>query len=336
MSKRIFALAGLLGLAVTLVRAEPVGLAVAEDANWDAEYPDQHRQIYEPRVRALFVKDSAGWRLACKAESRFRPLCEEQDARPFALLNDFVHGRTTSYRPKGFQAGYSCYEHSCSSPGWLDIDPAKIESGIDDRLNTYSGMSFQPARKPRPLTSLDRPIGDPQKWKASQPAALTADERGWVIDSLAKLMICPKGESPPFQKVTLKLTAQHLKVDKRYVNSKAESIQLVTVSDRVKQECEQLGGRVTSGSEIHAPWMMLVRSANGRTARHVLLGRIAELPDSTKYAAVFAAPDLIQFGDFDGDGQSEALFYLRSYMERGYLLLHDSMLKSVRFSYGGN
>lgn len=320
-----------LGLAATLARAEPVGLAVVEDVGFYAG--QEHRDVYEPRVRALFVKNPAGWRLACKSVSPWNPTCEAQDFPPFAQLHDFIHDRPTVYRANGFQNGNACYDEGCNSPAWLDISPENIQLGMEDRLNVYSGMNFQPARKPRPVTSMDQPVRDPEGWKSTLPVPLTPVEQGWLIKRLSELMICAKGEAPPLIKIDLKIAARHLKVDRRYANKRGGSIQLVTVTDHVSKDCARLGG-VGAMSYMHQPWFMLVRAETGESARYALLGHISER-DST-YRTIFAAPDLIQFGDFDGDGKSEALFHLRSYQERGYLLLHQDMLKQVRFSYGGN
>ncbi len=43
---------------------------------------------------------------------------------------------------------------------------------------------------------------------------------------------------------------------------------------------------------------------------------------------------LIEFGDFDGDGKSEGLFFLAGYNLDGYVLLHEEMTRQATYYWG--
>ena len=81
-------------------------------------------------------------------------------------------------------------------------------------------------------------------------------------------------------------------------------------------------GRSISRWKPHWPRFWISNKANGTQTVH-----------SLKHRTGFDRLEPIAFADFDGDGESEALFMLSGYVRDGYVLLFDGMNRKAMFAW---
>jgi len=155
----------------------------------------------------------------------------------------------------------------------------------------------------RPLVLVSLPnFRDPQRWRPFQPdasarPALFARFRA-AVDTV---VVCPDGDAKPAQ--AWRYGPSDLVFDKSY----QDSLRYKLIALRLKvpdNACE-----FTAGPEWSAHWFFV-----GQDTLHLA----SEL-------------ELVDAGDYDGDGQSEVLFWHSGHNEDGYTLFYDQFRKRVDY-----
>lgn len=163
-------------------------------------------------------------------------------------------------------------------------------------------------------TPQDRPLivlsngsaADPSKWT---PATLSLKDKERLFAAFTKVagpaLICPKDPEAP---VPFKYTIENIEVLGCLKDKGGR--QLVTLRLQPVKESETCDGPLDSAWDQHT---------------FLLLGGV-------KYLGI--GLEFVGAGDFDGDGQSELLFWHSGYNEDGYLLFSNSFKQKVKYFWG--
>lgn len=136
---------------------------------------------------------------------------------------------------------------------------------------------------------------------------------------IGEMSLCTAGNANGKRTVPVPWKNTHLTMQQKFVNKKGLNLVEARISEAYQRDCKRLGG---SAGDIPALWpkFWLTFTAGRDAVIHLFKGRIG-----------FDRLELIEFGDFDGDGESEGLFFLSGYNRDGYVLLHDKMTKLTKF-----
>lgn len=292
-------------------------IAMAEDrveslASDEAGY----KYAYEGRLRVAFVRGDEGWRAACKLDMSLghQEDCKSEDANPFKQL--YVHDG--KYRRAITTSGFRPMENCCQSNGWLDAHPLSAIGRLGDRLVKWGGSLYEPAFKPEPVTNSLVPINDPQRWQETKQA-VRVSKASWdqMKPTIDDVQLCRKGANV----IRIAPQPRHIQVQRRYANIRNATLAEIGMSRSWREDCEKSGGAFPDGN-LHWPRFWISNKANGTQTVH-----------SLKHRTGFDRLEPIAFADFDGDGESEALFMLSGYVRDGYVLLFDGMNRKAMFAW---
>lgn len=182
--------------------------------------------------------------------------------------------------------------------------PSEKVASIANPKKTFGGWCEPP--KTRPLVLVSKPnVSDPERWKPF-PAGNEYKQKLYVPfkSTLGKVENCKdpyenKGESYLFR-------AEDLQIYKGYRSSSGS--ELISIGlDLDKYQCDG-----PSGPEWAAQWFFI------RNEKIDFIGNEMELVDA---------------GDYDGDGNSEILFWSSGYNKDGYILYFDNLRQKVEFKW---
>jgi hypothetical protein len=130
------------------------------------------------------------------------------------------------------------------------------------------------------------------------------------------------GEKETRRAISVPWKNTHLEFRHQFVNRYGRTLLHARLSPAFFQDCKRQHG--TAGDfPLAWPefWLALVPGSD--PVVHLFKSRNG-----------FDKLGLVEFGDFDGDGKTEGLFFLSGYGEDGYVLLHDNMTKQIKFTWG--
>lgn len=173
--------------------------------------------------------------------------------------------------------------------------------------NSFSGWCEAPSRRPLVLTSQPM-VSDPAIWK---PVAVSGDYKRKLCQSmklvLARTDVVHCRDAEGIRPEPFDFQPEDLKLYKAY-RSKTEGILISVGLDFAKYGCDGV-----TGPAWLPHWFLL------RDAAVDLVGTGMELVDA---------------GDYDGDGRSEALFWKSGYNRDGYVLLFDHLRQKAEYIWG--
>lgn len=189
----------------------------------------------------------------------------------------------------------------------LDVTPGQTIPAIANRSHRFHGWCNAPAIRPIVAVTSGN-YADPESWKAFQPSRA-------VIDSLF----------PAFQKAVGKATNCRHTVSARGDSSEHEVVYRYTARDLVAVAAYRNNGgreivslRLRDGIRPCDYWM------DPQMLDHWFL--VATVPKS-----LGDEMDLVDAGDYDGDGKSELLFWATGDDVDEYILMYDDFAKQAEF-----
>jgi hypothetical protein len=322
---KYFLFIALLGQAIICVAqvndtARPV-IAILEDyADTISVEPYRLRTIYEPRIRGAFFKDKTGWATMCNngAFSKMEE-CPAESTRLFSTLFAF----NGEYRYEIKTTGLLKREHCCLDVGWLETSDIGHVRQNGDRLLKYSGWNYDPVLKPQILTNRPERVSDPETWKEIARQETLKPKTWKLLASMVNEMkLCVAAKSDKRGVVTFPWKNTYLEFQHRFANQNNQVLLQARLSQAYFRDCKRQGGDT---GEIPAMWpeFWLTQSRGQDSVIHLFKNEIG-----------FGKLELLEFGDFDGDGKSEGLFFLAGYNLDGYVLFHEGMTKQARYFWG--
>ena len=182
----------------------------------------------------------------------------------------------------------------------LEVAPAQNPPAIMNRKKQFGGWCDSPLHRPLVLVS-GGSFEDPEVWRSYAPdSTLRRSLFPAFRRSEDSVYFCPKD---PEKAVRFDFTWRDLRIVAGYRN-RARLMLLAVELDPRGGECDYMA---EAAWDLH--WFLLGDEP-------VLVGRSLELVDA---------------GDFDGDGRSELLFWHSGYNEDGYTLYYDGLRKHVDY-----
>jgi hypothetical protein len=298
--------------------------------------------VYELRVRALFVKANARdpWQPVCAPadESQTVANCDQSVIPSFAKLyrqsewiakSLFSRNDLTQIPTDGLLPTESC----CGADtGFLKTDLSYKQIGAPPaRDSKYSGQHHIAVAEPQILTTSSTKLNDPEHWaRLERPvrAILDSKRQEQIRSAVQSVGLChapPEKYSHERKPVRFKWQSKFTRATESYRNKSNDQLHRVQLTDHFWRTCRESGGqRNLSPAMVFEAWYS--QPATG-------IGTIHILP-KTNGSFGFARLEPLRFGDFDGDGKSEALFLYRAYVRDGYVLFSDRMQKHAYFIWG--
>lgn len=246
--------------------------------------------------------------------------CTEENVRHFSKLFTFHGSSHFPFEPKGLSKRHFC----CHDVGWLDTGNQLGFSDRSDRLIKYAAWNQDPVLKPQVITNQTKPVSDPERWaQITTPGYLPAATLKRLASIVAELKLCvirEKGGKPSTADLIWK--DRYVEVRKRYANLQGRTLLQIGISEAFKRDCKARLASTEDLSPFSAEFWL------------------AHVPGTEPVIHVFSSQDsvskleLIEFGDFDGDGKSEGLFLFRGYNRDGYVLFSENMTKATKFFWG--
>ena len=257
------------------------------------EEPQCHDDV-GPAVRALFAKRGTAW-VSMDSRDSAGPTLPERWTVAF-------DGRSLGSLRTVDPGFVIAYPWTYPRDRLLQVAAAPALPFVPNGRELFAGWCSIPARRPLVLVSQPR-YEDPERWKRSEPPPglrprLFPEFKAHVGD----VVVCAPEASEP---VPLALRPEHLEPFAAYKDQGGRHLVAVRLAP----------GRNTCDDFQEAAWApnwFLV----GATVRY--LGSHLELVDA---------------GDYDGDGHSEVLFWYSAHNNDGYALFYDDFRKHVDFRW---
>ncbi|HEY2378281.1 MAG TPA: hypothetical protein VGH98_20050 [Gemmatimonadaceae bacterium] len=189
----------------------------------------------------------------------------------------------------------------------LDVTPGQRIPAIANRSHRFAGWCKAPAVRPIVAVTSGH-YADPDSWKPFQPSPPVIDS---VFPAFRKIVgkaytcrytVSAKGDSSEHN-IVYRYTARDLVVVSAYRNSRGREI---------------VGLRLRGGVEPCDGWM------DPQLLNHWFLVGATPRPLGDEM-------DLVDAGDYDGDGKSELLFWRAGDDVDAYVLIYDDFSKQVEF-----
>jgi hypothetical protein len=322
---KYFLFIALLGQAINCVaqvndNTRPVIATLEDYADTVSVEPHRLRTVYEPRIRGVFFKDKIGWATMCN-NGTFSKMeeCPTENTRLFSTLFAFH----AEYRYEIKTTGLLKREHCCLDVGWLETSNIGHVRQNGDRLLKYSGWNYAPVLKPQVLTNRPDRVTDPETWKEIGRQERLKPKIWKLLASMVdEMKLCVTAKSDERGVVTFPWKNTYLEFQHRFANQNNQVLLQARLSPAYFRDCKRQGG---DAGEIPTMWpeFWLTQNRGQDSVIHLFKNQIG-----------FGKLELIEFGDFDGDGKSEGLFFLAGYNLDGYVLFHEGMTKQTRYSWG--
>lgn len=277
------------------------------------------RTTYEPRLRGVFVKHDNTWKIMCAVESFGKVSdCANEDVSHFSTLYAFSNETRYEIKVTGRYKDDTC----CQAVGWLESANFSHHVTGVDRLLKYAGWPRVPVYKPKPVTNQKLKTADPEFWRTMKRYKKFSS-KSWrkIASTVEDMKACTIGNNDSRRVVQVPWKKSYLELGHQHINQDGGSLIQAHLSLAYFQDCKRLGG--TNYVPLTLPEFWLALSTSGEINTHFFKSWVG-----------FSKLELIQFGDFDGDGKTEGLFFLSGYNEDGYVLLYDNMTKQVKFAWG--
>ena len=265
----------------------------------------------QTHLRLGFFLTDEGWRAACKAKpnDNRNETCDLHEPERLRKWYVWCNGKKIG------QVSTSGWVNSAyySKSGLLRITSTPIPR-VGKRVEAFAGWDAD--KKYRPLVALvGMSPGKVAPWTYSNPSAKDV-AAVWPAfrQIIPEIPMCEKGNlSGPSTPITQK----HLEIFRVIRSDSGEKLLGVRVARRFFKHCDGWGG---FASDL---WFFLAPDSQPR-----LISRPPQLDGWS------SSQDLIDIGDFDGDGKIEALFWFSGYNEDGYVLYSEEFERSTTFTWG--
>ena len=285
--------------------ADPGMLGVIEEVR--AETASGER--LETSLRLGFLRTTTGWTPLCSQPSELR--------NAGCSLSDPARDRHWAVLFRGKRVG------EVTTSGWLDSQTyastgaLKITSSsiprVGDRSDAFAGWASSDTYRPL-IAVLGLTPGTNTSWRVIKPtsADLTAVWPG-LRDLVKRIPKCEEGRG--LVGTSISVARKHLEVFRVLQSKNGDKLVGARALPRLAEDCYERSG-FASGVWFHWP-------AHGKP-------RVV-----SEFRRDDWASDLepVEVGDFDGDGRSEALFWLSEYNKNGYVLFFDEFRRTASCSW---
>jgi hypothetical protein len=248
-------------------------------------------------VRPLFGRRGGEWIALTHPEASE---AAERSQRVWVVAFD---GRNLGFVLTVDTGFHSKYAENYTRDHVLPLVPGR---SVPRRINAHGAFRgwhscFHRPARPLVLVSLPN-FRDPQRWRPFQPDTSGRQAfLGRFRAAVDTVLVCPHGDEKPSQ--VWRYGPSDLLFDKSYQDTLGHSL-LALRLQQPANACE-----FTAGPEWSAHWFSVGRD--------------------TLYLA--SQLELVDAGDYDGDGRSEVLFWHSGYAEDGYTLFYDQFRKRVDY-----
>jgi hypothetical protein len=309
-------------------------LGVVEESNMVGSW-----EQLETHLRLGFLSTTEGWRTVCNSRStnlnKTRNFSEPQ---PLGFLSPppeewhAVGNETYDFSEPQRLRRWSVWFNGknigqVSTSGWVKSDyhsksgQLRITSTpiprVGKRVAAFAGWGD--VKKFRPLVALIgmRP-GTSKPWTSSKPT--TNDIAAvWPVfrQVVPEIPSCKYDQEGRLLRTERPIAQKHLEIFHVIRLDRDEKLFGAHVARRFFKDCDGWGG---SASDV---WFFSEGNSQPRM--------ISQQPQLDGWDS---SQELIDIGDFDGDGRIEALFWFSGYNEDGYVLYFDRFEKSAIFTWG--
>lgn len=299
-----------------LVLAALLGCARWAGAASDPQFVAFLEDRIEPGARIAFQKTGAGWKSFCPPDHRIivpescRPAVSEVPSRWNVVYRNEAKGsiETIPYRPRFL-----------ADVGLFRIEDADSVPTVGEQDNEFAGHI--PHSGYRPLVMLANPnYSDPQAWSPLDVNEVDPGEL-WrpFVNAAGDATACSVDGDGEEKAVSWDYQLKHVRVFQAFA-SKQSGARLVALHlDPTLNNCD--GPRARAWSTF---WFLI----DGKS-------RVKPLEFLTRNSAAGRGyvAKMLDWGDYDSDGQSEMIFWVEGNNEDGYALFYDSFSKEVTFSW---
>ena len=265
------------------------------------EQPPQCSRTRPVGLRPLFARRGDSW-TALLTQDSLRSL--ELGARQFTLAFDGRSLGTLNTSDPGFQGDTDWFTRD----HFLDIEPGQRLPRVANRSHRFEGWCDAPAVRPIVAVTSDH-YEDPESWKPFQPSPALRDSLFPAFRTVVgDATVCRKRKEPgrtdsTEHDVAYPYTARDLVVIAAYRNVRGREIVGLEISESIRP-CDYF-----MDPQVLGHWFLV-------GATPTLLG------DNM---------DLVDAGDYDGDGKSELLFWTSGDDRDSYVLMYDDFAKRSEF-----
>ena len=292
----------------------------------------------ETHLRLGFLSTTEGWRTVCN--SRSTHLNETRDfsePQPLGFLRTTkewhaVGNETCEFSEPQRLRKWSVWFNGknigqVSTSGWVNSDyhsksgQLRITSTpiprVGKRVAAFAGWGD--VKKFRPLVALLAMRPGPSKtWTSSKPTPKDIDTVWPAFRRIIpEIPSCKYDKEGHYLRTERPIAKNNLEIFHVIRSDREEKLIGAHVARRFFKDCDGWGG---SASDL---WFFSEGNSQPR-----MISRQPQLDgwDSSQ--------ELVDIGDFDGDGRIEALFWFSGYNEDGYVLYFDRFKKSATFTWG--
>jgi hypothetical protein len=289
-------------------------IGMVEERNIDAFNQTTQEDVrgYETNLRIAFQKAEIGWKTVCPSKPAYsRPEdCHFPNPDKERTWHVFYRGKTIG---KVVTSGWH-YRRFYKDAGSLRIVSKQVPR-VGARSEEFIGWGDQTVY--RPLVALNTSIkAKPDPWEEASP---THGDLKMVWPSLSKIIKdipnCKFAEPDGPKGKPSQLKPEDVEVFRVLTSGRGDRL----IGARVKAEMEEKDSGC--GGFTSDLWFFSKKNS-------ALLPLVAGSLKGWRFRFV-----PIDFGDFDGDGSPEALFWFSGYDEDGYVLFTKNFQKSVRFTW---
>ncbi len=298
-----------------VARGAPVILiGVVEERSIDAFNPKTQEDVrgYETNLRIAFQKTERGWATVCSSRPGYSTPkdCHLPNPDMKRTWDVLYRGKTIG---KVVTSGWH-YGGFYKDAGALRIVSKQVPQ-VGSRSREFAGWVDQAVY--RPLVALSTPIrAKPEPWEEGSP---TPGDLRTVWPSISKIIKdipnCEFAEPDGPKGKLSQLKPENAEVFKVLVSGRGDRL----LGARVKADNE---GKYSGCGGFTSDLWFLSKD------KSALLPLVAGSLNEWQFTFV-----PIDFGDFDGDGNPEAVFWFSGYDEDGYVLFTNNFQKSVRFTW---
>jgi len=250
-------------------------------------------------IRPLFVKKGDEW-VALDKKSKAAPY--KMDRLTWTLAFDGKNlGQIVSADPKADIKPEWTYSRDYLHA----VTAGQTLPNIKNKSGRFSGWCGQ-APTYFPVVTVSMPyFSDPEKWKRSEPYIGDRQALFFAFEkSFKKLCMIKSKATTPYQSGPYRLNDLH--VHNSYKSVQGQSLVSLNIGEGY-YECDEVDSP-DHGDDTHR-WFYV-----GESIRYLGYGLT-----------------LVDAGDYDNDGKSEALFWYNAYNRNGYVLLYDGFRKRSEF-----
>lgn len=258
------------------------------------EQPPQCQEHVRIAVRPLFARRADGW-VALIAPDSLAPL--DLRRATFTLAFDGRNLGEVHTTDPGFSSPYAW---TFTRDHLLEVVPGQSVPQIANRSQRFEGWCDPPAVRPIVAVRAGH-YADPERWK---PFHAPPAERESLIARFrsaagpAEICMTDTGHPRPYR-----YTARDLVIDAAYANAGGRRLIALKLDKH---------GHLCDGPPEKEDWVHWF-----------------EVGGSNRYLG--PSMELIDAGDYDGDGKSELLFWYSGYNEDGYVLVYDDLARRSEF-----